>query len=121
MLRNRLQNAIQREIRNLVDSGVCSPEMIDDVISFGFGRRMAYTAYFKRMDIIGLDFIYNTTKAGGYEQWPLIAERVERGDIGVKSGKGIYDWSEGRDKKLQRHTNLELIRLMKQDMEAGLI
>ena len=39
----------------------------------------------------------------------------------MKSGKGFYDWSGGKDKELHRRLNTELIRLMKQDMEAGLI
>ena len=118
---NRIQGAIGREIRSLADQGVASPEMIDDVISFGFGRRMAYTGYFKRMDLIGLDFGYTAAKGRGLEPWKLIAERVERGELGMKSGKGFYDWPGDTAKQLHRRLNTELIRLMKQDMEAGLI
>ena len=118
---NRIQGAIGREIQSLVDKGVCSPEMIDDVISFGFGRRMGYTGYFKRMDLIGLDFGYKVAKGHGLEPWKPIAERVERGEFGMKSGKGFYDWPGDTAKQLHHHMNTELIRLMKQDMEAGLI
>ncbi len=118
---NRIQGVIGREIQSLVDEEVCSLEMIDDIISFGFGRRMAYTGYFKRMDLIGLDFIYNTAKGRGLEPWKPIAERVERGEFGMKSGKGFYDWPGDTAKQLHRRLNTELIRLMKQDMEAGLI
>ncbi len=118
---NRIQGAIGREIQSLVDQGVCSLEMIDDVVSFGFGRRMAYTGYFKRMDLIGLDFGYKVAKGRGVEPWKPIAERVERGELGMKSGKGFYDWPGDSAKKLHHHMNTELIRLMKQDMEAGLI
>jgi len=118
---NRIQGAISREIRSLVDQGVCSPEMIDDVISYGFGRRMAYTGYFKRLDLIGLDFGYNTAKGRGIEPWKLIADHVENGELGMKSGKGFYDWSGDKAKKMHYRLNTELIRLMKQDMDAGLI
>ncbi len=118
---NRIQGAIAREIRALVDEGVCTPEMIDDVISFGFGRRMAYTGYFKRLDLIGLDLGTARARERGFEIWGPIAERIDRGDVGMKSGKGFYDWSGGADKRLHRRQNTELIRLMKQDMEAGLI
>jgi len=118
---NRIQRAIAREIQSLVDQGVCSPEMIDDVVSFGFGRRMAYTGYFKRMDLIGLDFGYKTAKERGIEIWKPVAERVERGDLGMKSGRGFYDWPGDTAKQLHRRQNTELIRLMKHDMEAGLI
>jgi len=40
----------------MVDEGLATPEMIDRVICYGFGRRMGYTGYFKRLDLIGLDF-----------------------------------------------------------------
>lgn len=116
---NRIQGAIGREIRSLVDDGVCTPEMIDDVISFGFGRRMAYTAYFKRLDLIGLDFSYTAAKERNTEPWKPIAERVESGALGMKSGRGFYDWPGDTARNLQRKLNTELIRLMKQDMKEG--
>ena len=118
---NRIQWAIGREIRSLIDHGTCSPQTIDDVISFGFGRRMAYTAYFKRMDLIGLDFGYHRAKERGVEPWKPTAEHLEKGELGMKSGKGFYDWPGDTAKQLHYQFNTELIRLMKQDMEAGLI
>ncbi|HEY90644.1 MAG TPA: 3-hydroxyacyl-CoA dehydrogenase family protein, partial [Dehalococcoidia bacterium] len=95
------------------------PELIDDVISFGFGRRMAYTGYFKRLDLIGLDFITTQAKGRGAEPWKPIAERFYRGEYGMKTGKGFYDWPGDSPKQVHRRLNTELIRLMKQDMEAG--
>jgi len=118
---NRIQGAIAREIRSLVDQGIHSLEMIDDVISFGFGRRMAYTAYFKRQDIIGLDFSYAVSKERDQEAWALLSERVERGELGMKTGKGFYDWPGDTSRQFHRHFNLELIRLMKKDMDEGAI
>ena len=118
---NRIQGAIAREIRSLLEKGVCSLEMIDDIISFGFGRRMAYTAYFKRQDLIGLDFRYAILKEQGQEPWAPISERVERGELGMKTGKGFYDWPGDTSKQFHRHFNLELIRLMKKDMDDGAI
>ena len=118
---NRIQGAIGREIQALVDQGVCNPNMIDNIISFGFGRRMAYTGYFKRLDLIGLDFSYTLAKGRDQEPWRPITERVERGELGMKSGKGFYDWPGNTAKQLHRRLNTELIRLMKQDMEAGSI
>jgi 3-hydroxybutyryl-CoA dehydrogenase len=118
---NRIQGAIGREIHWLVDKGIATPEMIDDVIQFGFGRRMAYTGHFKRLDLIGLDFSYNTAKGHGAQPWKPIAEHVERGELGIETGKGFYEWPSDAGKQFQHHYNTELIRLMKQDMEAGLI
>jgi 3-hydroxybutyryl-CoA dehydrogenase len=116
---NRIQGALAREIQSLVDNGVATPEMIDNVIQFGFGRRMAYTGYFKRLDLIGLDFIYNIARGHGAEPWKPVAEHVERGELGMETGKGFYEWHGDAAKQLHRRQNTELIRLMKQDMEAG--
>lgn len=118
---NRIQAAIRREIYSLIDKGACSPEMMDDIISFGFGRRMAYTGYFKRLDLIGLDFSYRSAKDRGEAPWGPIAERVERGDYGMKTGRGFYEWPGDSAQQIHRRLNTELIRLMKQDMENGLI
>lgn len=117
---NRIQGAIAREVRSLVDQGVCTPEMIDDIIQFGFGRRMAYTGYFKRMDLIGLDFGSRGTPDRG-NRWGPVAEHLERGELGMKSGRGFYDWSGDKAKQFLRNYNMELIRLMKRDMDQGLI
>jgi len=118
---NRIQGAIAREVRSLVEQGIPYPELINDVISFGFGRRMAYTGYFRRMDLIGLDFGYRAAQGRGVPSWGPVAEHVERGELGMKSGKGFYEWPGDSAKQLHRRLNTELIRLMKQDMEAGLI
>jgi 3-hydroxybutyryl-CoA dehydrogenase len=118
---NRIQGVMAREIQTLVDKGVCTPETIDDVISFGFGRRMAYTAHFKRLDLIGLDLIDTMSRERGFELWKPIADRVKRGELGMKSGKGFYPWPHDTGKEFHRWMNLELIRLMKQDMSEGRI
>jgi 3-hydroxybutyryl-CoA dehydrogenase len=118
---NRIQGVIGREIQSLVDQGVATPQMIDDIISFGFGRRMAYTGYFKRMDLIGLDFGYTAARERGRAPWKPVAERVERGELGMKTGKGFYEWPGDSAEKLHRRLNTELIRLMKQDMTDGVI
>lgn len=118
---NRIQGAIAREVRSLVDQGAATPEVIDDVIQFGFGRRMAYTGFFKRLDLIGLDFAFGTDRVRGVQLWKPAAEHIERGELGMKTGKGFYDWPGDAAKQLHRRQNLELIRLMKQDMDAGLI
>ena len=118
---NRIQGVIMQEARALVDKGVCTPRIIDDVIMFGFGRRMAYTGCFKRLDLVGLDGALERQVARGQEPWPPILERVQRGELGMKSGKGFYDWPGDAAKRFHRKQNMELIRLMKKDMEEGSI
>ncbi|MBN1381953.1 MAG: 3-hydroxyacyl-CoA dehydrogenase family protein [Deltaproteobacteria bacterium] len=115
---NRIQSAIGREIRYLVDNKICTPEMIDDIIMYGFGRRMANTGWFVRNDLIGLDFTYNAAKSAGAEPWEPFKERVERGDLGMKSGKGFYEWPDC-GKAINRKQNTDLLRYLKRDIEEG--
>ncbi len=116
---NALYWAIGPQTRKLIDDGGCSPETIDDLIRFGFGRRLAYTAHYIHSDVIGLDFQYRMAKSRGQEPWGPIAERVDRGELGMKTGKGFYDWSGEKPKQFLRDLHLELIRLLKRDLERG--
>lgn len=111
-IQNRIQGAISRECQTLVDEGLGTPEVIDNVITFGFGRRMGYTGYFKRQDLVGL-------KVRGNQPWKPLAEHVERGELGMKSGKGFYEWPKEKKEVFLEWYHTELIRLMKQDIDRG--
>lgn len=115
---NRIQGAIGQEIRYLIDNNICTPEMIDEIIMYGFGRRMAITGWFIRNDLIGLDFSYNSAKSAGAEPWEPFKERVERGELGMKTGKGFYEWPDF-GQSVQRKQNLELLRLLKDDLKEN--
>ena len=117
---NRLQGALGREITSLVEKSVCTPEMIDDIIMYSFGRRMMNTGWFIRNDLIGLDFSYNAAKGAGREPWAPFKERVERGDLGMKTGRGFYDWPDF-GKAVQKRQEMDLLYLLKRDIEDGKI
>ncbi len=116
---NQLQWVVGVKARELIDQHGVTPYIVDDLIKFGFGRRMGYTAAYIRSDMLGLDWTYNNAKARGVEPWGPIKERVERGELGMKSGKGFYDWSGGKAQKFLREFNIEMIKMMKKDMERG--
>lgn len=114
-----LQQPVEEIARKLVDEKGCEPRVVDDLIRFGFGRRLPLAAIFLRYDAIGLDFFYNNAKARGLEPWGPFRERVEQGELGMKSGKGFYDWPGDSAKQYLRYFNLELIHMMKKDMARG--
>ena len=54
---NRLQFALFREALAIVEQGIADPEAVDQVVRFGFGRRLAAAGPFEVFDLAGLDTI----------------------------------------------------------------
>lgn len=103
---NRFQFAILREAMSLVESGVASMEDIDNVFKYGLGLRYACLGPFEIADLGGLDTFY---KIASYlfadlsdtgEVHALLADHYNNGEFGVKSGKGYYEYADGRDKEM---------------------
>jgi len=120
LIGNRLQSSISREAQALFDEGV-SAEEIDDTITYGFGRRMPFVGYFQRMDMVGLDGRMERYAAMGEPPWPPITERVSRGDIGIKAGRGFHSWPGESAARLNTRMKTDLARIMKHDMDNALI
>lgn len=94
---NRLQFALLREAIKLVSEGVSSAEDIDKVVKYGFGRRLALMGPFEVFDFGGWDTINRIYETITNEQSPdIIKEKVKKGEIGVKSGSGFYDWDQNK-------------------------
>jgi 3-hydroxybutyryl-CoA dehydrogenase len=96
---NRLQIALFREALSLVEQGVASVEDIDTVVRFGFGRRLAAGGPFEIADAAGADLwaivsgnlmphIASNTEIPGFYR-----AMIERGEAGMKAGKGFYPWT----------------------------
>nr|WP_314840641.1 3-hydroxyacyl-CoA dehydrogenase family protein [uncultured Microbacterium sp.] len=92
---NRLQYALFTEAARLVDEGVASPEAIDTIARTTFGFRLPFFGPFAIADIAGLDvyeFCYRSLGAAYPERFAeptALREHVERGELGVKSGRGF--------------------------------
>lgn len=93
---NRLLAALTQEAYRLVEMGICTPEEVDIAAEKGLNHPMGP---FKVNDLVGLDVtlkirehMYEVTgvKPVAYD---LIKEKVARGELGRKSGKGWYDYT----------------------------
>lgn len=117
----RLQAAMMAEAFRLVQEGVATPEMIDQVIMMGIGRRFAVTGIFDRLDLAGLDVAAAMSRSRGQAVPPVLAEHVERGELGVKTGQGFYAWDAASAAALDERIVRHLIELLKQDRAKGLL
>ncbi|MGM1029557.1 MAG: 3-hydroxyacyl-CoA dehydrogenase family protein [Actinomycetota bacterium] len=92
---NRLQAALYREAMHLVERGVATPEQVDATVTAGLGPRWALAGPFEIMDLGGLDVWQSVTDGilpslGDASAAPaMLRERVERGDLGAKTGEGF--------------------------------
>ena len=96
---NRIQAAVWREILWLVADGVATPQDVDRVVKTSIGRRWAAAGPFEVTELAGLDLKQEILKellpslASGAEVPPILREKVARGELGTKAGKGFYEWT----------------------------
>ena len=111
---NRLQHAIIREAVHLLVTGVADAESIDRAVELGLAPRFTTAGPLKQRDINGLKIHVQVAEhlwktLGGWEE-PLayLQAMVARGETGLESGKGYYDWS-GQDPTAVRSEKDELL------------
>lgn len=97
-LANRLQHALAREAYALIDAGVATPEDIDIAVRFGFGFRYLAAGPCLQRDHAGLDVhaaaaatMYPTLASNTLVS-PTLTDKVARGELGMKTGKGFFEW-----------------------------
>ena len=96
---NRLQMALLREACWLVENGVVEAQDVDMALCNSIGRRWAVAGIFEILEIAGWDLISNVASgvmphlSATSEVPQVLKEKVEKGELGVKAGKGFYEWT----------------------------
>ncbi|MFZ5634871.1 MAG: 3-hydroxyacyl-CoA dehydrogenase family protein [Bacillota bacterium] len=95
---NRVLAATHREALFLYDMGAASIEDIDKAVQYGLGHTIPP---YRQMDLIGLDLNltiamehYRETGDPAYKPSPVLVEKVVKGELGRKTGKGFYDYTD---------------------------
>jgi 3-hydroxybutyryl-CoA dehydrogenase len=116
---NRLQLALQREAYYLVDNDYITPSEIDEAARWGLALRMLVVGILQRIDYAGIDISIKNITNPNTQAVPIdykprkIFELYEKGHLGVKSGKGWYDYSSKSQAEWNRERDLGLIKLLK--------
>lgn len=116
---NRLAGAILKEAAILIEEGVASHLEIDQAWKEHLGPVFLQYGPFGNLDYIGLDVIVLAAK---YLAWALdddqyklpkwLEDTVLKGDLGIKTGKGIYEYPNQSPEELQRKRAEELLVLL---------
>lgn len=121
---NRIQTAMHREIYNLVETGVASPEDIDRAVVAAIGFRLATLGPLKLRDLAGLEITLTVegrlTREIYSSRSPskLLANMIARGKVGAKAGKGFFDYTPDSLAELIRYRDRQLIRRLKEQQSG---
>ncbi len=121
---NRLMGALEREIDYLLDEGIVTPEDLDVAVKCSTGFRFACLGPMEVEDMIGLDVAATVSGrvfkglSNATEPSPLLLAKVERGELGIKAGKGWYDYSGRTREDVLREKNAKLLPQLKLFLEA---
>lgn len=116
---NRIQFAVLREALHIVDMGAATIEDVDTVLKAGMGLRYAALGPFGVADFGGLDTFdhinsyLNAELADDKVGNPRLHQMVETGMLGLKSGKGFYDYSGDKADEAIRERDRKYIELAK--------
>jgi 3-hydroxybutyryl-CoA dehydrogenase len=95
---NRLQHALWREAISIVERGIADAATVDECIKHGFGLRLPVLGPMETADMVGTDltlaihdYILKHLESSP-EPSPLLKEKVARGDLGFKTGRGFQEW-----------------------------
>jgi 3-hydroxybutyryl-CoA dehydrogenase len=124
---NRLQHALWREAISIVERGIADARTVDESLKYGPGLRLPVLAPCENADLVGLDLtlsIHNYVLKhleDSHEPSPLLKSKVEKGELGFKSGGvGLQKWTPEEQKALRANLLEYLCKVIREmkEMEA---
>ncbi len=96
---NRIQIAMAREVMDLYEKGIASAADIDRAVKGSFGFRLASIGPLLTVDLGGIDTWYRVFEnllpqiQSSIEPPGILRKLFSQGNLGVKTGKGFYDYA----------------------------
>lgn len=115
---NRLQRALGHEAFHLIQSGVIDVEELDVAVRTSLAPRMQIVGLMQRYDFTGLNLSQRNLEDRAIVDAPAdlapapLVERVARGELGVSTGKGFYDYAGRSTLEMQRLRDANLWRVV---------
>lgn len=121
---NRVLYALLRECVDLVESGVISPEDLDTCVRWGIGYKLSVVGPMRLLDMAGLDIYHsvasflNAELCARKDVSPMVAKETAKGRLGMKSGAGLFDYTDEELTTMPRQRGARLIAV-RRAIEAG--
>ncbi len=118
---NRLQFALLREAWSMWANDIASAEAIDQSFKLSLGRRYAITGPIESAELGGLDIMHKFAEfllpdiETARVPPQVVSDLVKAGNFGLKSGKGLYDWSTRDGKALLAARADKLFQHLRED------
>lgn len=117
---NRIQKVILNECLSLVERGIVSEEDVDNIIWLALGARMALYGPLKVNDLFGtksqslhgFEYIFRETGDPRFQPSELMKKKMAAGELGIRTGKGWFDYSGKSFEELAREAALSLIKIL---------
>lgn len=116
---SRVQIAFQREVHYLLDNNLISPKDLDEAAIWGLALRMIVVGVVQRFDFGGLDLSVKTLSKSKEQSTPIeyqpkkLIELVNQGYVGVKAGRGFYDYTGKTEAEVCEARDIKLLKLLK--------
>lgn len=116
---NRLLRALGREIFFLLDNGYLTADQLDMAVKASLAPRMMILGVVQRYDYTGLDISAKNLENPEFFDPPIdnrpksLFGLVEKGHLGVKTGKGFFDYSGKKPEEVLKKRDMDLLRVIK--------
>ncbi len=116
---NRLQFAVFREALHIIEEGIADADDVDRAMRYGPGFRYPVIGPLQTADLGGLDTFYYISsylfnELSDMKKPPeLLQALMETNRLGVKSGRGFYDYSEGKDEEAIKRRDKLFFKMLK--------
>lgn len=123
-LGNRIQHAMIRECMHIVQEGIATAEDVDLAVKAGVGLRTPVYGVYEHADMVGLDLVkavqdyivpdLSTVKGSAR----IHQEKVLKGELGVKTGRGFLDWPAGKGDQVKARRDEFLMQFLRWEKEG---
>lgn len=115
---NRVLYALLRECVDLVETGVIEAEDLDTCVNWGIGFKLAAIGPMRLIDMAGMDIYHSVASFLNQELCDradvssMVVENTAQGHLGMKTGQGLFPYSEDelRDLPVARGKTLVALR-----------